>query len=54
MFMSRHLEKPLTKTKFRKQSEEEVVEKLNKKQSQIEKESKRHGFDMWEDEPNGC
>lgn len=54
MFMSRHLEKPRTKTKFRKQAEEEVIEKQRKKKNQIEKEVNRHGFDMWEDKSDGC
>jgi hypothetical protein len=54
MFMSRHLEKPRLKTKFRKQAEEEVVEKQKKKLSEKKKKTSRPGFDMWEDEANGC
>lgn len=53
MFSSRHLEKLHPKTRFRKQAEEEVVEKQRKKQNQKEKEVRRQGFDMWEDESYG-
>jgi len=53
MFQSRQLEKPHTKTRFSRQAEE-IIEKQKKKKNQKEKEQKRHGFDMWEDEPNGC
>ena len=53
MFQSRQIEKLHPKTRFRKQAEEEVVEKQKRKQKQKEKEVSRQGFDMWEDEPHG-
>jgi hypothetical protein len=52
MFQSRHLEKPATKTKFRKQAEEEVRDKQKKKQQQKQMANHRH-YDMWEDEHCG-
>ena len=52
MFQSRQLEKPVQKTRFRKQAEEEVKDKQKKKQQQKQMTQKR-GFDMWEDEEHG-
>jgi len=49
MFQSRQIEKPTTKTKFRKQPEEEITAKQRKKQQQKQMSQKR-SFDMWEDE----
>jgi hypothetical protein len=52
MFMSRQLEKP-PRTKFKKNQPEEIVDKQKKKQNQKAQETRRRGFDMWEDEPDG-
>lgn len=49
MFQSRQLEKPAPKTKFRKQAEEEVRDKQQKKKQQKQM-SQHRGYDMWEDE----
>ena len=52
MFQSRQIEKPVQKTKFRKQAEEEVRDKQKKKQQQKQM-SQTRGYDMWEDEEHG-
>jgi hypothetical protein len=52
MFQSRQLEKPAPKTKFRKQAEEEVRDKQQKKKQQKQMATKR-GYDMWEDDNYG-
>ena len=49
MFQSRQLEKPVQKTKFRKQAEEEVRDTQKKKQQQKQMATQR-GYDMWEDD----
>ena len=53
MFQSRRLEKPVVKTKFRKQAEEEVRDTQRKKQ-QLKQVAQKRGYDMWEDEEHGC
>lgn len=53
MFQSRQLEKPVQKTKFRKQAEEEVRDKQKKKQQQKQMSLDSRGYDMWEDDTNG-
>lgn len=53
MFQSRQLEKPVQKTKFRKQAEEEVRDKQRKKQQQKQLALTSRGYDMWEDDNNG-
>ena len=53
MFQSRHLEKPAPKTKFKKQAEEEVRDKQQKKKQQKQM-AQHRGYDMWEDDSNGC
>jgi len=52
MFASRPIEKPATKTRFRKQAEEEMVDKQKKKQ-QLKKLSETKGYDMWKDDHDG-
>jgi hypothetical protein len=47
MFQSRRLEKPVQKTKFRKQAEEEVRDKQKKKQQQKQLSQQSRGYDMW-------
>jgi hypothetical protein len=54
MFQTRVLEKPVQKTKFRKQAEEEIRDTQKKKQQQ-KKIAVNRGYDMWlEDSDNGC